>query len=87
MIEFLGNPLLRASLLMAILLLLLAFAIVCVRKLRGGADEDIQNPSDLLAKFREMRFRGHLSDEEFRTIKTKLSQDTQVELKDNDEKG
>lgn len=86
-----SEPMMRASLLMAIVLLLLACGIVLVRKLRGSDGEDAQSPSDLLTKFREIHFQGDLSDEEFRTIKTKLADPIETEiktkLKDNDEKG
>ena len=86
-----SEPMMRASLLLAVVLLVLACGIVLVRKLRGGDGEDAQSPRDMLTKFREMHFQGDLSDEEFRTIKTTLADDIKTEanaeLKDNDEKG
>ena len=40
--------------------------------------------SELLTKFRELHVRGSLSDDEYRTIKTKLATQFEAELNDND---
>jgi hypothetical protein len=37
----------------------------------------------MMSKFRELHAEGGLSDEEFRTIKTKLASELKAELKDN----
>ena len=41
----------------------------------------------MLTKFRDLHSKGELSDEEFRTIKTKLADQLRAELKDTDETG
>ena len=50
-----------------------ALGAALVRRFRGRAEEDRKPVSDLLTKFREMESRGHLSDAEYRTIKTVLA--------------
>lgn len=60
---------------------------VVLRKSHGRDEEDQLPSSGLMTKFREMHDRGGLSDEEFRTIKTKLAANMQAELKDSDEPG
>jgi hypothetical protein len=78
-------PLLRAALWLAGILALLALALSLVRKWRGGAFESQPGPHELLTKFRELHVRGGLSDDEYRTIKTKLATQIDTELKDADD--
>jgi len=80
--EFVRHPLLQAALWFASILVLLALGILFLRKWRGDAANDQQDPSELLTKFRELHLRGSLSDDEYRTIKTKLA--TQIDTKLND---
>jgi hypothetical protein len=80
--ELLRHPLLEAALWIASILVLFALAILFLRKWRGGAAEDQHDPSELLTKFRELHGRGGLSDDEYRTIKTKLAAQIDTELKD-----
>ena len=82
--EFFRHPLLQASLWFAAIFALMALAIVALRKWRGGAADDRQDPSELLTKFRELHSRGGLSDDEYRTIKTKLATRLQTELNGNE---
>ena len=56
-------------------------------KIRAKAVQKEPSASELLTKFREMHSRGVLSDEEFRTIKTTLTERLQTELRDKDETG
>lgn len=83
MAEFMDHPLARAAVLMAAIFLTTALGLAVVRKLRGRADRDKHQNSELLTKFRELHARGGLSDEEYRTIKTKLAAQLQIELSDN----
>ena len=53
------------------------------RRFRDRNVEDNSNSSDLLSNFRELHERGGLSDEEFRTIKTKLAGDVKEKVNDN----
>ena len=74
-------------LLLAVLSALIAVLVMLVGKLRDGAEDDKQSASDLITKFRDLHQRGVLSDEEFRTIKAKLSAQLQSELKDTEGPG
>jgi uncharacterized membrane protein len=74
--------LMKAALWLASILILFALGIVVVRRWRGDAAEDQQDTSQMLTKFRELHLQGGLSDDEYRTIKTKLA--TQNEPKLND---
>jgi uncharacterized membrane protein len=82
MAELFRHPLSQAALWFAVIIALLALAILVVRKWRGDAADDRPKASELLTKFRELHLRGGLSDDEFRTIKTKLAPQIEAELKD-----
>ncbi|TWT87117.1 hypothetical protein Mal64_26520 [Pseudobythopirellula maris] len=66
-------PMAQAALLFALILALAAGAFWLVRSWTGRDAEDGPEASELLTKFREVHSRGGLSDDEFRTIKTKLA--------------
>jgi uncharacterized membrane protein len=83
--ELFRHPLLQAALWIASILVLFALAILILRKWRGGAAEDQQGASELLTKFRELHGRGSLSDDEYRTIKTKLAARFDSELNDTED--
>ncbi len=83
MSPFMDHPLAQSAMLMAAILLATAFGFAVVRKLRGLADHEGRPKSELLTKFRDLHARGGLSDEEYRTIKTKLAAQLQIELSDN----
>ncbi len=57
-----------------------------LRSLRGSPDDEPPVSSELLTKFRELHLRGGLSDSEYRTIKTLLTERLRDELKDTGEK-
>jgi len=79
------HPLLQAALWFASILILFALAILFLRKWRGGAADDQQDTSELLTKFRELHVRGGLSDDEYRTIKTKLATRIDTELNNTED--
>jgi uncharacterized membrane protein len=85
MAELFGQPLFQAALWFAAIFALLALAIVALRRFRGGSADDRPRPSELLTKFRELHVRGGLSDDEYRTIKTKLATQIDAELKGNNQ--
>jgi hypothetical protein len=64
----------------AVLAALVAIGVYVVSKLRNQAVQKEPPASELLTKFRELHSRGVLSDEEFRTIKTTLTERLQSEL-------
>ena len=85
--QLLADPRLRAMLLFAGMLLLIAIGVYVVGRFRDSSDEDQVATANTLANFREMHAKGDLSDEEFRTIKTRLANQMQAELSDSDETG
>jgi uncharacterized membrane protein len=84
MAELFRHPLSQAALWFAAILALLALAVVVVRSLRGDAAEDRPTSNELLTKFREIHLRGGLSDDEYRTIKTKLAGKIDIERNNQD---
>jgi uncharacterized membrane protein len=82
--EFFSEPLLRAALWFAAIFVLLALAAAIVRRWRGGSADDQPSSSELLTKFRELHVRGTLSEDEYRTIKTKLATQLEAKLSDSD---
>jgi uncharacterized membrane protein len=69
------------------LAVLLAVAIYVIERVRATPAQHEPTASELLAKCRESHSRGELSDEEFRTIRTKLGSRLREELKDDGEEG
>ena len=86
MTELFRHPLSWAALWFAAIFALLALAIVVVRRFRGDAADDQPGANELLAKFRDLHARGGLSDDEYRTIKTKLATHVEAELNSSDKK-
>ena len=84
MTDLLRHPLFTAALWFAAIFALLALAVVVVRRFRGGAAEDHPEASELLTKFRDLHARGGLSDDEYRTIKTKLATEFETEITNSD---
>ena len=84
MIVDVNGALLQAALWFAVILALLALAIVGLRRWRGSSAGDQPRSNELLTKFRELHARGGLSDDEYRTIKTKLATQIDTELNLND---
>ncbi len=70
---------------LAILAALLAVAAYIVAKIRAEPAKKEPQASQWLSKYSDLHSKGGLSDEEFRTIKTKLAEQLQDELNDNGE--
>ncbi|WP_152100414.1 SHOCT domain-containing protein [Lacipirellula parvula] len=77
------DSLVQAALLFAAIFGLTAVVLAVARRYRGRAAQDKLNPHEMMSNFRELYDRGGLSDEEFRTIKSKLATELRAELKDN----
>lgn len=77
------DSLVQAALLFAAIFGLTAVVLAVARKYRGRAAQDKLSPHEMMSNFRELYDRGGLSDEEFRTIKSKLATELRAELKDN----
>ena len=76
-----------AIMLFAAIVALIAIGAYAVSKWRDATDDDTSTASELLTNFREMHSRGDLTDEEFRTIKARLSYEIREELRDSDNEG
>ena len=86
MTDLFRQPLFTAALWFAAIFALLALAIAVLRRFRGSDADDRPTANELLTKFRDLHARGGLSDDEYRTIKTKLATQLQTELTSSDEK-
>jgi uncharacterized membrane protein len=86
MTDLFRHPLSWAALWFAAIFALLALAVVVVRRFRGDDADDQPGANELLAKFRDLHARGGLSDDEYRTIKTKLATQVEAELSSSDKK-
>lgn len=58
-----------------------------VAKFRGRTDDASGGASEMLTNFRELYERGEISEEEYRTIKARLGEHLQQELKRSDGPG
>ena len=77
----------QAAIGLAIIFVLTAIGFALVRRYRDRAAKDISESSTMMSKFRDLHAEGGLSDEEFRTIKTKLAGELKAELKGNNSNG
>ena len=81
------EPITQAALLFAAIFVMTAIGLAVVRRYRDRKAEDISDASEMMSKFRDLHAEGGLSDEEFRTIKTKLANELKAELNDNSSTG
>lgn len=72
----------QAALLFAVVFVMMAIGIVIVRNFRNRAEADTADSSEMMTRFRDLHDHGGLSDEEFRTIKSKLATKLRSELKE-----
>ena len=77
----------EAAIWFALIFAMTALGIAVARRYRGREDQDMLEASAMMSKFGELHAEGGLSDEEFRTIKTKLARELRTELKDNSSTG
>lgn len=84
-LNVLEQPAVQATLLFAATVTLVTILVYVIGRIRAGMTEEEGGASELLTNFREMHAQGELSDEEFRTIKTRLTARLQQELKDAEE--
>jgi uncharacterized membrane protein len=70
----------QAALLFAAVFVLMAIGIAIVRKFRDTDSNDTAESSDMMTQFRDLHEQGGLSDEEFRTIKSKLADKLRADL-------
>ena len=72
---------------LGILAALVGLAAHAIRKIRAETVQHELPTSELLSKFRDSHRRGDLSDSEFRTIETTLTEQLQNELRDDGQTG
>lgn len=80
MTEFFSKPTVQLFVWLAVLAIMSVSAYYVLRRLRDGV-EQAETSADMLAKFREMRDQGELSEADFRSIKTILGERMQAEIK------
>jgi len=74
MTEVFGVPTIRVGLTLLILCVLIAAGFYLVSMFRDYADDDQQNPEEVLSNLREMHRKGDISDQEFRNIQANTYQ-------------
>ena len=87
MVEFLTSDIAVLVYLIATGLALVAVGVYLMSRFRDFADDDAPTTSELMTTFRDLHDEGGLTDAEYRTIKSRLAEKMQAELKDNDETG
>ena len=70
-----------AILLFALVLAMMSGGFYFLGRWRGRDSDDQLATHELLTNFREMHARGELTDQEYRTIKTRLATDLQAQMK------
>lgn len=77
------HSLTEAALLFAAVFVLTAIGIALARKFRDTSNsDDTSESSEMMTRFRDLYEQGGLSDEEFRTIKSKLATKLRGDLND-----
>ncbi|MGI8979966.1 MAG: hypothetical protein ACR2FY_12140 [Pirellulaceae bacterium] len=79
--EFLSSTAGQLSVSLLILALIVAVALMVVRKLRDQTVGNRQTANDLLTNFQELNQQGEFSDAEFRKIKAVLGNQLQRDIK------
>ena len=78
--EFLRVHLPEIMLWVAVGVVLVAVGVFIIRRFPKGDDDDKLATSDMMDSFRDLHARGQLSDDEYRSIKTKLATRLKEEL-------
>lgn len=80
MFDFLSTPLAQMILWSTALCGAIAIGYYVIQRFRPSHKDDLPSVSDHISHFRELRAQGKLTEEEYRTIKTKLASQFQEEL-------
>ena len=78
--DFFSKPIVQLVLWLAALAILSIMAYWVLRRFRDSVEET-ETSADMLAKFRELRDQGELSEADFRSIKTILGHRVQAEIR------
>ncbi|MDA7979566.1 MAG: hypothetical protein MPJ50_12440 [Pirellulales bacterium] len=79
--EILQTPAARYVMLFAAMAIVIAIGVYLIRKVRPSEEEQFSPSSELITNFRELRSEGKLSEDEYRTIKSKLAGSLDEELR------
>lgn len=71
---------------LAVIVFLMAGLVYLMRWMRESGEDEVAGSGDLMTSFRDIHSRGQLSDEEYRTIKSRLAARMQGELKQDDDR-
>lgn len=85
MMEFLLQPTPQVVIRSTVLVIVILTSIYVVKKFRGRIDEGMPGPIEHMSFFREIYDEGDITETEFRTIKTVLSEQLEGALNDPDE--
>ena len=85
MIQFLLEPTPQVVIWSTVSVIVILTSIYVVKKFRDRIDEDMPGPSEHMSFFREIYDEGDITETEFRTIKTVLSEQLEGALNDPDE--
>ena len=85
MMEFLLQPTPQVVIRSTVLVIVILTSIYVVKKFRDRIDEGMPGPNEHMSFFREMYDEGDITETEFRTIKTVLSEQLEGESNDPDE--
>ena len=83
--EFLLQPIPQVVIWSTVLVIVILTSIYVVKKFRDQIDEDMPGPIEHMSFFREIYDEGDITETEFRTIKTVLSEQLEGALNDPDE--
>jgi hypothetical protein len=83
--DFLASPYGQITVWGGMGVVLVAFGVYVIRRFPKGADDDKLATSDMMNAFRDLHGTGQLSDDEYRSIKTKLAARLKAELAKPDE--
>ena len=77
----------EATHLFGLIVAVLLIGIYVSKRFRGRRDDDVSRTSDMITTFGDLHGRGHLGDDEYRTIKTMLEDESRRESRDNERTG
>ena len=85
MMEFLLQPIPQVVIWSTVLVIVILTSIYVVKKFRDQIDEDMPGPIEHMSFFREIYDEGDITETEFRTIKTVLSEQLEGASNEPDE--
>lgn len=84
MLDFLNDSVIKTTIAVAILCVLCAIAFFAVSKFRDYAVNDQECTDELLANLRELKLKGDITDQEFRTIQASTRPEEEDAINDSE---